>query len=150
MQFNQKNAEKKQIQISLEISEGIIIDGDPTRLREAFDNYISNSIKYSQPGQKVTITLKPLSTDSLNSVTEIEFRVTDEGPGLSENDQSKLFNKFQKLSAQPTGGESSTGLGLSIVKTIIELHQGSVGCDSKPGQGASFWFRLPSQKKPEL
>lgn len=148
LEFNQKNADKKQIQINLKIDKEVVIEGDATRLREAFDNYISNAIKYSQPGQNITITLKTLSTNSSNGSTCIEFRVSDEGPGLSEEDQSKLFNKFQRLSAQPTGGESSTGLGLSIVKTITELHLGSVGCDSKPGQGASFWLILPIQQKP--
>jgi len=69
--------------------------------------------------------------------------VQDEGSGLTEDDKSKVFGKFKKLSAKPTGGESSTGLGLPIVKTIIELHKGVVGCESQPGKGAYFWARLP-------
>jgi signal transduction histidine kinase len=75
----------------------------------------------------------------------ILIRVADEGAGLSEEDISRLFGRFQRLSARPTGGESSTGLGLSIVKRIIELHGGSVGAQSAgPGRGATFTIRLPA------
>jgi len=76
---------------------------------------------------------------------EIEFAVQDAGPGLSEADHEKLFQKFKKLTARPTGGETSTGLGLSIVKTIAERHNGRVGCDSELGRGSRFWLRVPVQ-----
>jgi len=75
----------------------------------------------------------------------IAIRVKDEGPGLSQEDMSRLFGRFQRLSARPTGGESSTGLGLSIVKRIVELHGGTVDAASAgPGQGATFIIRLPA------
>ena len=75
----------------------------------------------------------------------IAIRVKDEGPGLSQEDMSRLFGRFQRLSARPTGGESSTGLGLSIVKRIVELHGGTVDAQSAgPGQGATFIIRLPA------
>jgi signal transduction histidine kinase len=75
----------------------------------------------------------------------IAIRVKDEGPGLSQEDMSRLFGRFQRLSARPTGGESSTGLGLSIVKRIVELHGGTVDAQSAgPGQGATFVIRLPA------
>ena len=70
----------------------------------------------------------------------------DQGEGISADDQTMLFQKFKKLSARPTAGESSTGLGLSIVKTIVELHNGQVGCDSELGKGACFWLMLPIQR----
>jgi signal transduction histidine kinase len=70
--------------------------------------------------------------------------VTDEGAGLSAEDMSRLFGRFQRLSAKPTGGESSTGLGLSIVKRIVELHGGTVSAQSPgPGRGSTFTIRLP-------
>jgi signal transduction histidine kinase len=75
----------------------------------------------------------------------VEFSVRDEGSGLSAGDQAMLFQKFKKLTPRPTAGESSTGLGLSIVKTVAERHGGSVGCESSPGQGARFWLRLPGR-----
>jgi signal transduction histidine kinase len=71
-------------------------------------------------------------------------RVADEGAGLSAEDISRLFGRFQRLSARPTGGESSTGLGLSIVKRIVELHGGRVSAQSPgPGRGTTFTIRLP-------
>jgi signal transduction histidine kinase len=68
--------------------------------------------------------------------------VQDQGPGLSENDKKKLFGKFTRLSARPTGGEHSTGLGLSIVKKMVEAMNGKVWCESELGQGATFIVEL--------
>ena len=65
-------------------------------------------------------------------------RVRDEGPGLTDDDKAKLFSRFQRLSAQPTGNESSTGLGLSIVKKIVEMHGGRVWAESVLGEGSTF------------
>jgi signal transduction histidine kinase len=69
--------------------------------------------------------------------------VTDQGPGISDDDQKKMFGKFTRLSAKPTGGESSNGLGLSIVKRLAEGMKGSVECRSVLGAGATFTIRLP-------
>jgi PAS domain S-box-containing protein len=141
VQFASTSAARKEIQLHATVTASIRFRGDKTRLREAFDNYISNAIKYSPAGASVTVSLT--HTDDGRW---IEFGVRDEGPGLTDEDKSKLFGKFKKLSARPTGGEISTGLGLSIVKAIIELHGGQVGCDSEVGQGAYFWARLPVAK----
>jgi signal transduction histidine kinase len=62
----------------------------------------------------------------------------DEGPGFSEEDKKNLFGKFQKLSARPTGGESSTGIGLSVVKKYVIAMNGNIYCDSEPRKGAIF------------
>jgi len=76
------------------------------------------------------------------------IRVTDTGPGLSPEDMSRLFGRFQRLSAKPTAGESSTGLGLSIVKRIVELHGGQVTADSPgTGNGTVFTVALPLQSE---
>ncbi len=75
--------------------------------------------------------------------------VRDNGPGLSPEDIGRVFGRFQRLSAKPTAGESSTGLGLSITKRIAELHQGSVAAESPgPGLGAAFSLHLPLPKTP--
>ena len=75
----------------------------------------------------------------------ILIRIRDEGAGLSAQDISRVFGRFQRLSARPTGGESSTGLGLSIVKRIVELHGGRISAESPgPGRGATFTIRLPA------
>jgi signal transduction histidine kinase len=134
---NRALAEKKKQNIQLNAPAHQMWSCDPDRLREAIDNLLSNAIKYSPVGGHIELTM---------SVTDahIVIAVTDEGAGLSEEDSSRLFGRFQRLSARPTGGESSTGLGLSIVKRIVELHGGRVGAQSNgPGRGATFTIRLP-------
>jgi two-component system sensor histidine kinase/response regulator len=73
----------------------------------------------------------------------IVCEIKDQGPGLTEEDMKKVFGKFARLSARPTGGEHSTGLGLSIVKRLAESMKGKVWCESIHGQGASFFVGLP-------
>jgi len=70
------------------------------------------------------------------------IEVIDQGPGISEKDQQKLFNDFAKLSARPTGGEKSTGLGLAITRRVVEALGGKIGVDSTPGKGSTFWIEL--------
>jgi len=77
---------------------------------------------------------------------EVRFAVEDEGPGLTEDDKEKIFGKFQQLSATPTGDESSTGLGLSIVKQIVEKHEGRVWVESERGEGSTFFIALPRHR----
>jgi signal transduction histidine kinase len=111
---------------------------DSDRMREAIDNLISNAIKYSPIGGKIALLV---THDDAHTV----IRVTDEGAGLSPEDLGRLFGRFQRLSAKPTAGESSTGLGLSIVKRIIDMHGGKVIADSAgPGQGSTFAIILPA------
>lgn len=137
IRFNQPAAARKQITIAPDLPAALAAKVDPKLLREGFDNYVSNAIKYSPRGTRVTVVLK------LATAGTLEFAVRDEGPGLSAEDQAKLFEKFTKLTPRPTGGESSTGLGLSIVKVVAQLHHGSVGCETAPGRGACFWIRVP-------
>jgi signal transduction histidine kinase/CheY-like chemotaxis protein len=111
---------------------------DPDRLREAVDNLVSNAIKYSRIGGSMELSMA-VDDDGAR------ISVKDDGPGLSREDMSRLFGRFQRLSAKPTGGESSTGLGLSIVKRIVELHGGKVSAESAgPGAGATFTILLPA------
>jgi signal transduction histidine kinase len=134
---NRASAEKKKQTIQLVAPARQLCSCDPDRLREAVDNLVSNAIKYSPVGGHIELTMS-LADD------HILIRVADEGAGLSAEDVSRLFGRFQRLSARPTGGESSTGLGLSIVKRIVELHGGRVGAQSPgPGRGTTFTIRLP-------
>ncbi|HEY6258146.1 MAG TPA: DUF3369 domain-containing protein [Xanthobacteraceae bacterium] len=135
---NRALAEKKRQSIALIAPAHQMWTCDPDRLREAVDNLISNAIKYSPLGGHIEIAMSAADDHIL-------IRVRDEGAGLSAEDLSRLFGRFQRLSARPTGGESSTGLGLSIVKRIIELHGGRVGAESAgPGRGSTFTIRLPA------
>ncbi|ETR74573.1 MAG: hypothetical protein OMM_06245 [Candidatus Magnetoglobus multicellularis str. Araruama] len=97
---------------------------------------MSNAIKYSPFDTTIYVLLKQLES-------EIMVSVRDEGPGISQKDQTRMFGHFQKLSARPTGGEKSIGLGLAIVKKIIDAHQGRLEVHSDLGEGATFLFALP-------
>jgi signal transduction histidine kinase len=134
---NRAQAEKKKQSIQLNAPARQMWRGDPDRLREAVDNLVSNAIKYSPVGGHIELTMSVADQ-------HIVIAVADEGAGLAADDIARLFGRFQRLSARPTGGESSTGLGLSIVKRIVELHGGRVGAQSAgPGRGATFTIRLP-------
>jgi len=130
-------ADKKQIRIHADIPQLPQFPFDAKRIAQVFDNYMSNAIKFSPLHSNIYVTMA-------EEGDMIRVSVRDEGPGISEQDRSKLFGEFQKLSARPTGGETSTGLGLAIVKKIIEAHGGKIAVQSKPGQGATFSFLIPS------
>jgi two-component system, sensor histidine kinase and response regulator len=109
---------------------------DPNVMVQVLENLVSNAVKYSPPAKNIFVRLK-------KQASAVRIEVQDEGPGLSAEDQKKLFGKFARLSAKPTGGEHSTGLGLSIVKRMVEAMRGQVWCESEPGKGATFIVSLP-------
>jgi len=130
------NAEKKDIQLHSTLDNIGELIYDEKRIKQVIENLLSNAIKFSEKGRHIYIYLK-----QENQWARVSIK--DEGPGLSSEDQSKLFGEFQRLSSQPTDGEKSTGLGLSIVKKIIDLHGGKIGVKSKLGSGSTFFFELP-------
>jgi signal transduction histidine kinase len=135
---NRALAERKRQTIHLHSPPHQFLGCDPDRLREAVDNLLSNAIKYSPLGGTIDLSMNMEGDDVI-------IRVTDEGAGFAQEDAGRLFGRFQRLSARPTGGESSTGLGLSIAKRIVELHGGRIsGTSPGPGRGATFSIRLPS------
>ncbi|MFZ5716883.1 MAG: DUF3369 domain-containing protein [Bradyrhizobium sp.] len=139
---NQPLAVNKQQTISVTAPPNIVTMCDIDRIREAIDNLISNAIKYSPIGGRIDVTVTHEGSDTI-------VRVSDEGAGLSPEDLGRLFGRFQRLSAKPTAGESSTGLGLSIVKRIIDMHGGEVTADSDgPGKGSTFTMTLPATEMP--
>jgi signal transduction histidine kinase len=139
---NQPLAVNKQQAISVTAPANIVTMCDIDRIREAIDNLISNAIKYSPIGGKIGVEVVHEGSDTI-------VRVSDEGAGLSPEDLGRLFGRFQRLSAKPTAGESSTGLGLSIVKRIVDMHGGEVTADSEgPGKGSTFTITLPATEMP--
>ncbi|MGY3371096.1 signal transduction histidine kinase [Bradyrhizobium sp. GM2.4] len=135
---NQPLAVNKQQAISVTAPVNVVTMCDTDRIREAIDNLISNAIKYSPIGGKIGVVVSHEGGDTI-------VRVSDEGAGLSPEDLGRLFGRFQRLSAKPTAGESSTGLGLSIVKRIIDMHGGEVTAESEgPGKGSTFTITLPA------
>jgi signal transduction histidine kinase len=135
---NQPLAVNKQQTITVSAPPNIVTMCDTDRIREAIDNLVSNAIKYSPIGGKIAVTVAHEDDTTV-------IRVADEGAGLSPEDLGRLFGRFQRLSAKPTAGESSTGLGLSIVKRIIDMHGGEVTAESAgPNKGSTFTIVLPA------
>jgi signal transduction histidine kinase/DNA-binding NarL/FixJ family response regulator len=134
---NRPLAARKQqtIRVSAPSQHTAMVDSD--RIREAIDNLVSNAVKYSPIGGAIDIMVT-------QEPGNISIQVKDQGAGLSPEDLSRLFGRFQRLSAKPTAGETSTGLGLSIVKRIVDLHGGRVTVESAgPAKGATFNMQLP-------
>ena len=142
--WNDVQAKNKDIGLHFGTSTIATVDVDVVAIQRVVDNYISNAIKYSPLGANVWIELSVSGFErNQEGLPMVKISVIDEGPGLTAEDKSKVFGKLQRLSAKPTAGEHSTGLGLFIAKSLIEAHGGDVGVDSQPGQGAKFWFTLP-------
>jgi two-component system sensor histidine kinase/response regulator len=110
---------------------------DKNALHQILDNLISNAIKYSPYTKHVNIRMRQFKKT-------VGCEIQDEGQGLSEDDQKKLFGKFIRLTPKPTGKEHSTGLGLFIVKKLVEAMNGNVWCESELGKGTSFFVEFPA------
>jgi two-component system, sensor histidine kinase and response regulator len=121
-------------------TENRYVFADPTRIREVIDNLVGNAIKYTPLGGSILIEI-------VYNETNIVLKVKDSGPGLTDEDQIKLFTKFSKLSAKPTGEEKSSGLGLAISKQLVELHDGKIWAENNPDQGACFCMELEAVDK---
>ncbi len=133
----QEQTKAKNIKLHLEFQTPLLIAlVDKSTSEGILDNLISNAIKYSPLDKNIYIRL--YQRDSY-----IHSEIQDEGPGLSESDLLKLFGKFTRLSSKPTGGEHSTGLGLFIVKKLVEAMKGKVWCESQLGQGSTFIVEFP-------
>jgi signal transduction histidine kinase len=139
-----QRAAAKNITLHYEREEGFMVVADEQATVQVLDNLVSNAVKYSPEGKNIYLRLKK---SFLPNEQTVRFEVQDEGPGLSDNDKTKLFGKFARLSAQPTGGEHSTGLGLSIVKKMVETMNGKVWCESELGKGATFIVELPAAEQ---
>jgi signal transduction histidine kinase len=141
--YYQRIADRKEIKILAEsTAPSAPVWTDSVAVGAVLDNLLSNAIKYSPPGKHVWIRVGV-------EPTAVVCSVQDEGPGLSPEDQAKLFQKGVRLSAVPTGGESSTGYGLAVAKELISRLHGTIWCDSRLGAGACFSFRLPVARPPE-
>ena len=134
---NRPLAARKEQTITVAAPPDHVATCDADRIREAIDNLVSNAVKYSPIGGAIGLLV---GRDGGGIVVEVR----DQGAGLSPEDISRLFGRFQRLSAKPTAGETSTGLGLSIVKRIVDLHGGRIEVESAgPGKGATFKMTLP-------
>ncbi|MEJ5960982.1 GAF domain-containing sensor histidine kinase [Pedobacter immunditicola] len=138
VEANEALATNKGQRIDLYIESRPAVIADEQRLIEVVDNLINNAVKYSPKGEVITVTV----TEKDNKAV---MHVQDNGPGLTAEDKSRMFLPYSKLSAHPTGNEKSTGLGLSIVKQLVEAHHGKVWAESDGiGKGSSFFVEIPS------
>lgn len=116
-------------------STALLVRADPTGLSQVLDNLLSNAVKFSPPGEEILVSV-------LMAQGNVEFHIQDHGEGFTEEDKSRMFRRYARLSARPTGGEPSTGLGLSIVKKLVHAMNGELICDSIPGKGTTFVVRF--------
>ncbi|EKO3426798.1 histidine kinase [Vibrio fluvialis] len=113
--------------------------GDPLRIKQIMLNFVSNAIKFSEQGE---VTMRLRGEASSESVMALHFSVQDNGIGLSEEEQLKVFDNFQQADSSTTRKYGGTGLGLAICKRIAHLMGGEVGVESRPGEGSTFWLAL--------
>lgn len=129
-------AEKKGMEIVQSIDPSPPIAVPKWVVEQTLENLVTNALKFSPPGTRVW-----LSFDSDES--EAWFTVRDEGPGFSKQDRKKIFQRYSRLSAKPTGSENSTGIGLSIAKRLADQNGGTLELLSPAGKGAEFRLCFP-------
>jgi len=117
-------------------SDSIYVEVDENLFTQVFNNLISNALKFTQDGNSITVSLK-------ETENQVQACVQDEGIGIPEKLQASLFDRFTKAKRQGLQGERSTGLGLSIVKRIVELHGGKIWVESEENKGTAFYFEIP-------
>jgi len=129
------DANKKNIRVLFENDQECWALGDENYIIQIFENLISNAIKFSPQGKSIVVKIE-------ENYDNFKIYFIDEGPGIGVEDQKKLFSPYQKLTAKPTGGENSTGLGLAIAKKYIDAINGLIWCESKINEGAIFIVQL--------
>ncbi|RLD24835.1 MAG: hypothetical protein DRI71_01390 [Bacteroidetes bacterium] len=133
----------KDLRLDEQFSDNVIwMNGDSHYLQQIFQNVLSNAIKFSPKGKIIKVVAE-------KSADSVKVKIIDEGPGISSQDQKKLFMKFQKLTAQPTNNEDSTGLGLALTKSFVIAMDGTIICESELGNGAIFTLEFPLGNEPE-
>ncbi len=134
---NSVYASSKRISLKMEFTTNIpTILADDSRIMQVLENLIGNAIKFSPEGKTITVR-------TFRDGDSLACEVSDQGPGIPEAEREKLFVAYSRLSNRPTGGETSSGLGLAICKEMIHLHGGEIGARNNPEAGATFWFTLP-------
>lgn len=129
--------ERKRVNLDFDLEADLpSCQADPRHVAQIVSNLVSNAVKFSPEESEVRI-----RTRARSNLVRIE--VQDTGPGILEEEMPMLFKEFARLSNSPTAGEHSSGVGLAIVKHLVELHGGRVGAESRRGEGSTFWFELP-------
>jgi signal transduction histidine kinase len=134
------NFENKEQQFTVSVEKDIPdIDADPGRIGQVLANLLTNANKYAPEGAQITLAATKVGD-------EIEFEVSDNGPGLDDEQLEHVFDRFWRADSTETQSVGGTGLGLAIAKSLVELHGGAISANSSPGEGATFRFVLPIAK----
>lgn len=126
------------VNINIDVRSDVIIMADPDDMEIVFNNLISNAVKYNKVGGKAEITID-------SSDNEAIIIVSDTGIGITKNDTENLFTEFVRIKNEKTRNISGSGLGLSIVKKVVELYHGTINVESTPDIGTVFTIRLPKK-----
>jgi PAS domain S-box-containing protein len=141
------DVEAKGLDLTLLIDDGVpeVISGDPIRLRQILLNLVGNAIKFTETGWiSVSLSVEAAEDkDEPETAPTLRFSISDTGIGISAERQSRLFQAFSQAESSTTRRFGGTGLGLSICARLVELMGGTIGVESREGQGATFWFALP-------
>ena len=139
--YYQRIADRKQIQMTYQPQADFLYAWtDRVAVSAVWDNLLSNAVKYSPPGTTIRVLVQA-------EPGRVVCSVQDQGPGLSPEDQSKLFQRGVHLGSLPTGGEPALGYGLAVAKELVERLDGEIWCESQLSQGSTFAFRLPAYQE---
>jgi len=135
-----KLADEKKQTVHMELPEFEMVECDPGKVRRVLDNYLTNAVRYTPDGGEIMVS-GSIETGDGNDLETVKIWVRDSGRGIVRENLEKVFERFFRTGERVAG---STGLGLSIVKGIVEIHGGRAWCESKgEGKGSTFYFTLP-------
>ena len=135
----QPYAIQMEVAVNLTVRSDARLMADPSDMEVIFNNLVSNSVKYNRSGGKADIVID-------SDEHEVIITFSDTGIGITESDRENLFTEFVRIKNEKTRNISASGLGLSIVKKVIELYNGSIEVESTPDKGSSFTVRLPKRQ----
>jgi signal transduction histidine kinase len=135
--LNSELALRKNISVTCEPKAGSLpLDFDRNKLEQVLNNLIGNAVKFTEADRSIKVTVEERDG-------QVRTSVADQGQGIPGDELPHVFKEFHRASTRPTAGERSTGLGLAIARRIVEGHGGTIGVESEPGRGSTFFFTLP-------
>jgi two-component system OmpR family sensor kinase len=127
--------------VSVDMPASAIVTGDRDRLTQVFAGLTTNALRHTPPGTPIDLRVS-------QTPTTVRVDVTDHGPGIATQDLPKVFDRFYRADVARARASGGSGLGLAIAAAIVHAHGGTVGVESPPGQGATFWVELPATDRP--